>query len=96
MQVIGGAGRLRQPWRRARVLSQAGYPVATTRRRRVDTTTVNVLRHGQVENPDRVLYGRLPGYHLSALGVRMAEAAAEYLRDVPLTHLRCSPLERAR
>jgi broad specificity phosphatase PhoE len=62
----------------------------------VDTTTVHLLRHGQVENPGRVLYGRLPGYHLSALGVRMAEVAAQYLKDVPLTHLRCSPLERAR
>ena len=62
----------------------------------MDTTTVHLLRHGQVENPDRVLYGRLPGYHLSTLGVAMAEAAAEYLKDVPLTHLRCSPLERAR
>jgi broad specificity phosphatase PhoE len=57
---------------------------------------VHLLRHGQVENPDRVLYGRLSGYHLSALGVQMAEAAAAYLKDVPLTHLRCSPLERAR
>lgn len=62
----------------------------------MDTTTVHLLRHGQVENPGRVLYGRLPGYHLSDLGVRMAERAAEYLKDVPLTHLRCSPLERAR
>ena len=62
----------------------------------MDTTTVHLLRHGQVENPERVLYGRLPGYHLSALGVQMAEAAAAYLTDVPLTHLRCSPLERAR
>ena len=62
----------------------------------MDTTTVHLLRHGQVENPGRVLYGRLPGYHLSALGVQMAEAAADYLKDVPLTHLRCSPLERAR
>lgn len=62
----------------------------------MDATRVHLLRHGQVENPDRVLYGRLPGYHLSALGVRMAETAAEYLKDVPLTHLRCSPLERAR
>lgn len=62
----------------------------------MDTTTVHLLRHGQVENPDRVLYGRLSGYHLSALGVQMAEAAAAYLKDVPLTHLRCSPLERAR
>lgn len=62
----------------------------------MDTTTVHLLRHGQVENPDRVLYGRLSGYHLSALGIQMAEAAAAYLKDVPLTHLRCSPLERAR
>lgn len=61
----------------------------------MDTTTVHLLRHGQVENPDRVLYGRLPGFHLSALGVQMAEAAAEYLKDIPFTHLRCSPLERA-
>ncbi len=62
----------------------------------METTTVHLLRHGQVENPGRVLYGRLPGYHLSDLGVRMAERAAAYLKDVPLTHLRCSPLERAR
>ncbi|MBI4901883.1 MAG: histidine phosphatase family protein [Actinobacteria bacterium] len=62
----------------------------------METTTVHLLRHGQVENPGRVLYGRLPGYHLSSLGVQMAEAAADYLKDVPLTHLRCSPLERAR
>jgi broad specificity phosphatase PhoE len=62
----------------------------------VDTTTVHLLRHGQVENPTRVLYGRLPGYHLSTLGVQMAEAAASYLKDIPFTHLRCSPLERAR
>lgn len=62
----------------------------------METTTVHLLRHGQVENPGRVLYGRLPGYHLSDLGVQMAERAAAYLKDVPLTHLRCSPLERAR
>lgn len=62
----------------------------------MDATRVHLLRHGQVENPGRVLYGRLPGYHLSALGEQMAERAAEYLKDVPLTHLRCSPLERAR
>ncbi len=62
----------------------------------MDATRVHLLRHGQVENPDRVLYGRLPGYHLSTLGVAMAERAADYLKDVELTHLRCSPLERAR
>lgn len=62
----------------------------------MEPTTVHLLRHGQVENPDRVLYGRLPGYHLSHLGIEMAQAAAERFADVELTHLRCSPLERAR
>lgn len=58
-------------------------------------TIVHLLRHGQVENPEGVLYGRLPGYHLSGLGREMAVRAAEALRDADLTHLRCSPLERA-
>ncbi len=59
-------------------------------------TVVHVCRHGQVENPDHVLYGRSPGYHLSELGFRMADKLGEYFADVPVTHLRCSPLERAR
>ena len=59
-------------------------------------TVVHVCRHGQVETPDHVLYGRSPGYHLSELGVRMADKLGEYFADVPVTHLRCSPLERAR
>lgn len=58
-------------------------------------TVVHLLRHGQVENPEGVLYGRLPNFHLSELGRRMAERAAEFLRDADLVHLRCSPLERA-
>lgn len=58
-------------------------------------TIVHVLRHGEVENPDHVLYGLLPGYHLSERGRAMADLVAEYLADTPLTHLRCSPLERA-
>ena len=37
-----------------------------------ETTTVHLLRHGEVHNPDRVLYGRLPGFHLSDLGRRQA------------------------
>jgi broad specificity phosphatase PhoE len=57
--------------------------------------TVHLLRHGEVHNPEGVLYGRLPGYHLSADGVRMAEQAAEALRGRPLAVLRSSPLERA-
>jgi broad specificity phosphatase PhoE len=59
-------------------------------------TVVHLLRHGEVHNPHRLLYGRMPGYHLSALGRRMADLAAEHLADHDITHLVSSPLERAR
>ena len=59
------------------------------------TTVVHVLRHGEVYNPTGVLYGRLPGYRLSELGVQMAKVAAESLQGHDVTHLVASPLERA-
>lgn len=58
-------------------------------------TIVHVLRHGEVYNPDKILYGRLPGYRLSELGVQMAKAAAESLAGHDVTHVVASPLERA-
>jgi len=58
-------------------------------------TTVHLLRHGEVHNPEGILYGRLPGFHLSADGRAMAEAAARALRRYPVVHVRSSPLERA-
>jgi broad specificity phosphatase PhoE len=58
-------------------------------------TVVHMLRHGEVHNPAKVLYGRLPGYHLSELGVQMAKAAAESLAGHDITYLVASPLERA-
>ncbi len=58
---------------------------------------LHLVRHGEVDNPTRVLYGRLPHFHLSDAGQHMARAAAEHVaalgRDVEA--LRCSPLERA-
>jgi broad specificity phosphatase PhoE len=60
-----------------------------------DTTVVHLLRHGEVENPDHIVYGRLPGYHLSANGRLMAEAAADYFAERPVVALFSSPLERA-
>ncbi len=59
-------------------------------------TIVHLLRHGEVHNPEGVLYGRRDGYHLSELGRRMAEKVADALQHRDITHLRCSPLERAR
>ncbi|MGY1635227.1 histidine phosphatase family protein [Geodermatophilus sp. SYSU D00742] len=62
-----------------------------------ETTVVHVLRHGEVHNPEKILYGRLPGYRLSETGEAMALAAAEWLAARrPVTHLVSSPLERAR
>ncbi|MEV6491954.1 histidine phosphatase family protein, partial [Actinoplanes sp. NPDC051633] len=58
-------------------------------------TTVHVLRHGEVHNPTKVLYGRLPDFHLSELGRQMAKAGAEAVADRDVTYLVSSPLERA-
>lgn len=59
------------------------------------TARVHLMRHGQVHNPDGVLYERLPGFHLSEIGRAMAERMGEYTAEFDLAHLRCSPLERA-
>jgi len=61
-----------------------------------ETTVVHVLRHGEVHNPTKVLYGRLPDFHLSPLGVAMAERIAERMRGEDVTYLVSSPLDRAR
>ena len=60
------------------------------------TTLVHLVRHGLVENPRRLVYGRLPGWHLSAEGRAQAEAAARRLRGREVAALYSSPLERAR
>ena len=58
-------------------------------------TTVHVLRHGEVHNPDKILYGRLPDFHLSELGRQMAKAGAAALANRDVTYVVASPLERA-
>lgn len=57
---------------------------------------LHLVRHGEVHNPDRVLYERLPGFRLSERGHQMAEAAAQDLaaRDRAVSRLLASPLER--
>jgi broad specificity phosphatase PhoE len=60
-----------------------------------DTTVVHLLRHGEVDNPRGIIYGRLRGYHLSANGRAMAEAAADYFAERAVVALFSSPLERA-
>lgn len=59
------------------------------------TTVVHLVRHGEVANPDRILYGRIPGFGLSEDGQMMAKAAADFMAGRDVTLLRSSPLERA-
>jgi broad specificity phosphatase PhoE len=58
-------------------------------------TIVHLLRHGEVHNPQGVLYGRRDGFHLSDLGNKMAHRVAEVIGERDIVHLRASPLERA-
>ena len=58
-------------------------------------TVVHLLRHGEVYNPEGVLYGRLPGYVLSELGHEMAQRAAAALASHDITAVIASPMERA-
>ena len=58
-------------------------------------TKVHLIRHGEVYNPDRVLYGRLPGFRLSLRGLEQAKIVGKFLSDRPIGHLAASPLERA-
>lgn len=61
-------------------------------------TTIHFVRHGEVENPNHVLYERLPGFHLSNRGLKMAQATAKYIATVPqmrgISAIYSSPLER--
>ncbi len=58
-------------------------------------TIVHLLRHGEVHNPDKILYGRIPGFQLSELGQTMAVRAADALANRDVTLVVASPLERA-
>lgn len=58
-------------------------------------TKVHVMRHGEVHNPEGILYGRLPGYYLSERGKAQAEAVAKSLAGNDIVAVIASPLQRA-
>jgi broad specificity phosphatase PhoE len=59
------------------------------------STTVHVARHGEVENPEKILYGRQPGWRLSTRGQQMAETLGEWSKSINVGALHVSPLQRA-
>jgi broad specificity phosphatase PhoE len=60
-----------------------------------EQTRVHVMRHGEVYNPDAILYGRLPGFHLSERGKAQAGAVADALAERDIVAVIASPLQRA-
>ncbi|MFA4080600.1 histidine phosphatase family protein [Mycobacteroides salmoniphilum] len=58
-------------------------------------TIVHLMRHGEVHNPEGVLYGRLPNFRLSDKGQAQAAKVAESLRGNEITAVVASPLLRA-
>lgn len=60
-------------------------------------TTVYLMRHGEVDNPEGIIYGRKPGFGLTPLGLEMAQCVADYLvaDGADITQVRASPLLRA-
>ena len=59
------------------------------------SSTVHVARHGEVENPQKILYGRQPGWRLSTRGQQMAQVLGEWSKSIDLGALHVSPLQRA-
>ena len=60
------------------------------------STHIHLVRHGEVHNPEKILYGRLPRFRLSANGVRQARETGRFLSSKPLQAIFSSPLLRAR
>lgn len=59
------------------------------------SSTVHVARHGEVENPQKILYGRQPGWRLSSRGQEMAQVLGQWSKSIDLGALHVSPLQRA-
>ena len=57
--------------------------------------TVHVVRHGEVENPQKILYGRQRGWFLSERGLQMAQVLGEWSKSLNIGAVHASPLERA-
>lgn len=59
-------------------------------------SVVHLVRHGEVENPDGLVYAHLAGFGLSDGGRRQATWASTHLAAHPITAVYSSPLDRAR
>lgn len=56
---------------------------------------VHLVRHGEVHNPEDVVYDSLPGFGLSTRGRLQAKSVARFLGSQPVIAVWSSPLQRA-
>lgn len=59
------------------------------------TSAVHFMRHGEVFNPEKILYGRQPGWYLSERGQEMAQTVAQWSKQFEVGAVLASPLQRA-
>lgn len=76
--------------------SSSSTPRDASARGNETQTIVHLVRHGEVHNPEGVLYGRLPEFRLSELGRSQAETVARVLgTGHDIVSIVASPLQRA-
>lgn len=63
----------------------------------MEYTTIHLMRHGEVDNPQGILYGRMPGYGLTKRGKQMVQASVDFLvaEQSDIAKIVASPLMRA-
>jgi len=57
--------------------------------------TIHFVRHGEVHNPEKILYGLQPGWRLSDRGKEMAAVIGQWSTKLDLGAIHASPLQRA-
>ena len=92
-----GPGGWRAPggWQAAEPAEPTGWVSTELAEPTGQVSVVHLLRHGEVHNPEHVLYGRLANFRLSERGREQAELVAKSLADADLAAVFCSPLQRA-
>lgn len=59
-------------------------------------TTIYFIRHGDVHNPDGLIYGRLPNFNLSEKGRKQIEETANFFKNKTIDEIYASPLARTK
>lgn len=85
-------------WRIGSAHTEPSYPAPVTGTAKLSdgmAALVHLVRHGEVDNPDHLVYSDLPGFGLSPFGVEQARRVGRYLGARPVVAIWSSPLERA-